>query len=74
MFKMAGEKDGSNDKASDDFETKMIDKMTMIAIYRNVKSVDKNLLDERRGQRAISPSPHSVVCKSISTVQIFNWC
>ena len=69
---MAGEKDGSNDKDSDDFEAKMIDKMTLMAIYRNVKSIDKNL-DERRGQRAISPSPHSVVCKSISTVQIFNW-
>ena len=69
---MAGEKDRSNDKDSDDFEAKMIDKMTLIAIYRNVKSIDKNL-DERRGQRAISPSPHSVVCKSISTVQIFNF-
>ena len=38
MFKMAGEKDRPNYKDSDDFEAKMIDQMTIIAIYRNVKS------------------------------------
>ena len=44
MFKMAGEKDGPNDKDSNDFLAKIIDKMTMIVdAVSNLQKGQKDL-------------------------------